>query len=199
MNQTASFKHTESDVSPGHVTRATLTWTLSACWKLVLIPNFGQTGLKLSLSQPSQCWISGKRNLREGRTSDPLLHRHLAHLHEKEAQGQPSCAKVKGKKSEIERSLTLSRGSFTMLGRKTLLSSISSLARTPSWVSKKVGVSHNRAKTWEHTELTQFLWTKSYRNSDRIFMAWRFYQNESCFGSIFQVFQFWNFCLKVSF
>ena len=43
-------QHTESHVSPGHVTRATLTWTLSACWKLVLIPNFGQTGLKLSLS-----------------------------------------------------------------------------------------------------------------------------------------------------
>ena len=34
-----------------------------------------------------------------------------------------------------------------MLGRKTLLSSISSLARTPSWVSKKVRVSHNRAKS----------------------------------------------------
>ena len=34
-----------------------------------------------------------------------------------------------------------------MLGRKTLLSSISSLARTLSWVSKKVRVSHNRAKT----------------------------------------------------
>ena len=43
-------QHTESRVSPGHVTRATLTWTLSACWKLVLFPNFGQTGLKLSLS-----------------------------------------------------------------------------------------------------------------------------------------------------
>ena len=34
-----------------------------------------------------------------------------------------------------------------MLGRKILLSSIYSLARTPSWVSKKVGVSHNMAKT----------------------------------------------------
>ena len=101
--------------------------------------------------------ISGKRNIREGRTFDPLLHRHLADLHEKEAQGQPSCAKVKGKKSEIGRSFTLSRVSFTMLGRKTLLSSISSLARTPSWVSKKVGVSHNRAKLQKHMELTQFM------------------------------------------
>ena len=34
-----------------------------------------------------------------------------------------------------------------MPGRKTLLSSISSLARTPSWVSKKVRVSHKRERT----------------------------------------------------